>query len=96
MTRTKFTKVKSDQKTTVLDKFLWFVENCLPQKSKRSSREEFNMNKLESNMINRLEELASFRSKSLRSNFSNKKITFTVGNWALPYLDLLKRIGILK
>ena len=46
--------------------------------------------------INKIKKLAYDRSKSLRGDLSNKSITFTIGNWALPYLNFMKRIKLLK
>ena len=88
--------IKSNQDKTILDNILWFIENYLPQKKKRSSHSEFNLDKFESITIKKIKLLASTRSKSLENDFNDTKITFTVGNWALPYLTLLKRIKLLK
>jgi len=40
--------------------------------------------------------LASLRSKKLLPTTKNTTISFTFGDWALPYLKLLKKIGIAK
>ena len=96
MTHKGSTKIKSFQDKTILDSVLWFVENYLPQKKKRSSHEKFRLEKLESNTINKIKNLACIRSKSLKGDFYNSKVTFTVGNWALPYLNFLKTIKLLK
>ena len=40
--------------------------------------------------------LASKRSKKLFPTTKNTTISFTFGNWALPYLKLIKKIGIAK
>jgi len=68
----------------------------LPQKEKKLSHSELHLDKFESFTIKKIKELASNRSKSLRGDLINTKITFTVGNWALAYLNLLKRIKLLK
>ena len=96
MSQKKSTHTKNYQNKTILDNFLWFIENYLPQKKKRSSYAEFNLDKFESLTIHKIKKLASNRSKSLRGDLSNTTLTFTVGNWALPYLNFLKRIKLLK
>ena len=96
MPQKKSTFSESDQVKTILDNVLWFIENYLPQKKKRSSHSEFRLDKFESFIIKKIKKLASNRSKSLGGDLSNTKITFTIGNWALPYLNLLKRIRLLK
>ena len=96
MSQKKSTTTKNNQDKKILETILWFIENYLPQKKKRSSYSEFDLDKFESSTIKKIQNLASTRSKSLGEDFSNTKITFTVGNWALPYLNLLKRIKLLK
>jgi len=92
----KLTQTKNYQNETILDNILWLIENYLPQKKKRSSKSELNLDKFESVTINKIKKLAYERSKSLRGDLSNASLTFTVGNWALPYLKFLKRIKLLK
>ena len=96
MSQKKSTHNKNYQVETILDNILWFIENCLPQKKKRSSRVQFSLNKFESFTIHKIKKLASDRSKLLRGDLSDMTLTFTVGNWALPYLNFLKRIKLLK
>ena len=84
------------QAGTILDNILWLIENYLPQKKKRSSHEELSLDKVETFTIRKIKKLASDRSKSLRGDINNTKLTFTVGYWALPYLNFLKRIKLLK
>ena len=96
MSQKKLTHTKNYQNETILDHILWFIENYLPQKKKRSSHSELSLDKFESFTINKIKKLASERSKSLRGDLSNTTLTFTFGNWALPYLKLLKRIKPLK
>ena len=96
MSKKKSTFTKSYQYKTILDSLLWFIENYLPQKKKKSSYSKFRLNKLESTTINEIKKLASSRSASLGEDLSNAKVTFTIGNWALPYLNLLKRIKLLR
>ena len=96
MNQKKTTISKNYQDKTVLDSILWFIENYLPQKKKKSSYSEFRLDKFESFTINKIKKIAFARSKSLGEDLSDTKITFTVGNWALPYLNLLKSIKLLK
>ena len=96
MSQKKLTHTKNYRNETILDKILWIIENYLPQKKKRSSHAELSLNKFESFTIHKIKKLASDRSKSLRGDLSNSTLTFTVGNWALPYLNFLKRIKLLK
>ena len=96
MSQKKLTHTKNYQNETILDNILWFIENFLPQKKKKSSHVEQILDKFESFTIHKFKKLASDRSKSLRGDLNNKTLTFTVGNWALPYLNFLKRIKLLK
>ena len=96
MTQKKSPFSESIQDKTILDNILWFIENYLPQKKKSSSNSKFFLDKFESFTIKKIKKLASNRSKSLGGELMNTKVTFTVGNWALPYLNLLKRIKLLK
>ena len=96
MSQKKSTHTNDYQNESILDHILWFIENYLPQKEKRSSHEELSLDKFESIIINKIKKLAYDRSKSLRGDLSNASLTFTVGNWALPYLKFLKKIKLLK
>ena len=96
MSQKKSTQTKNYQDEIILDKILWFIENYLPQKKKRLSHGEPILDKFESFTINKFKKLASDRSKSLRGDLKNTTLTFTVGNWALPYLNFLKKIKLLK
>ena len=96
MSQKKSTQTKNYQNEIILDKILWFIENYLPQKKKRSSHAKLSLDKFESMTIHKIKKLAYDRSKSLRGDLSNASLTFTVGNWALPYLKFLKRIKLLK
>ena len=79
-----------------LDQVLWFIENYLPQKKNRGVQKNLFMDNLEAETIKKFSKLASIRSKTLLPTTKNMKISFTFGNWALPYLKLLKKIGIAK
>ena len=54
------------------------------------------MDNLEAETIKIFSKLGSTRSKTLLPTTKNKTISFTFGNWALPYLKLLKKIRIAK
>ena len=75
MSQKKSTSVKTYQDKNILDSFLWFIENYLPQKKKRSSHEKFHLDNFESITIKKIKKLASHRSKSLngttRVNWAN-------------------------
>ena len=79
-----------------LDQVLWFIENYLPQKKDRGIQKKLYMDNLEVETIKQFSKLASLRSKKLFPTPKNTTISFTFGNWALPYLNLLKKIGIAK
>ena len=79
-----------------LDQILWFIENYLPQKKNRGVQQKFYIDNLEAETIKKFSKLASIRSKTLLPNPKNTTISFTFGNWALPYLKFLKKIGIAK
>ena len=95
MFQKKSTHTKHYKDDTILDNVLFFIKNYLPQKKKKSSNSELILDKFESLTINKINKLAYNRSKSLRSDLRNTTVTFTVGSWALPYLNLLKRIKLL-
>ena len=96
MSQKKSAHTKNYQDEIILDNILWFIKNYLPQKKKRSSHAELSLDKFESFTIHKIKKLASDRSKSLGGDLSNRTITFTVGNWAIPYLNFLKRINLIK
>ena len=94
-------KKKNKQITTLpnkshLDQVLWFIENYLPQKKDRGVQKKLYMDNLEVETIKIFSKLAFARSKTLFPTTKNATISFTFGNWALPYLKLLKKIGIAK
>ena len=96
MFKLKSKQFKASPNNSKLDQFLWFIENYLPQKSDRGDKKKLNINNLEAETIKQFSKLASQRSKTLFLNTKHTKISFTFGNWALPYLKLLKKIGIAK
>ena len=79
-----------------LDQVLWFIENYLPQKKDRVVQKKLYVDNLEAETIKKFSKLASLNSKTLLPTTNNTIISFTFGNWALPYLKLLKKIGIAK
>ena len=86
---------KSSNKSS-LDQVLWFIENYLPQKKDRGAQKSLYLDNTEAENINKFSKLVSGDSKKLLPNTKNTTISFTFGNWALPYLKLLKKIGIAK
>ena len=96
MSQEKLTHTNKYQNETILDNILCLIENYLPQKKKRTSEADLTLYKFESFTVQKIKKLASDRSKSLKGDLSNTTLTFTVGNWALPYLMFLKRIKLLK
>ena len=95
MFKKKNKRIKTSSKSN-LDQVLWFIENYLPQKKDRGVQKKLYMDNLEVETIKIFSKLASTRSKTLFPTTKNTTISFTFGNWALPYLKLLKKIGIAK
>ena len=79
-----------------LDQVLWFIENFLPQKKNRGVQRNLYIDNLEAETIKKFSKLAYKRSKTLLPTTKNTTISFAFGNWALPHLKLLKKIGIAK
>ena len=96
MFKKKNKKNKTSSNKLNLDQVLWFIENYLPQKKDRGVQKKLYMDNLEAETIKIFSELASSRFKTLLPTTKNTTISFTFGNWALPYLKLLKKIGIAK
>ena len=96
MFKKKNKQIKTSPNKSNLDQVLWFIENYLPQKKDRGVQKKLYMDNLEAETIKILSKLVSTRSKTLLPTTKNKTISFTFGNWALPYLKLLKKIGIVK
>ena len=88
--------IKTSTNKSNLDQVLWFIENYLPQKKDRGVQKKLYMDNLEAETIKIFSKLTSSRSKTLLPTTKNMTISFTFGNWALPYLKLLKKIGIAK
>ena len=96
MFKKKYKQIKISPKKSNLDQVLWFIENYLPQKKDRGVQKKLYMDNLEAETIKIFSKLASSRSKTSLPTKKNMTISFTLGNWALPYLKLLKKIGIAK
>ena len=96
MFKKKYKQFNNSSNESKLDQVLLFLENYLPQKKDRGVQKKLYMNNLEAETIKKFSKLASVRSKTLFQTTNNTKISFTFGNWALPYLKLLKKIGIAK
>ena len=96
MFKKKNKQIKNAPNKSNLEQVLWFIENYLPQKKDRGVQKKLYMDNLEVETIKIFSKLASTRSKTLFPTTKNTTISFTFGNWALPYLKLLKKIGIAK
>ena len=96
MFKKKNKQIKTALNKSNLEQVLWFIENYLPQKKDRGVQKKLYMDNLEVETIKIFSKLASTRSKTLFPTTKNTTISFTFGNWALPYLKFLKKIGIAK
>ena len=96
MSKKKYKQFNNSRDKSILDQVLWFMGNYLPQKKDRGFKKNLYIDNLEAKTIKKFSKLASIRSKTLLLTTKNTTITFTFGDWALPYLKLLKRTGISK
>ena len=96
MFKKKYKQFNNSTNKSKLDQVLWFIENYLPQKKNRGVQKKLYLDNPEAETFKKLSKLASMRSKTLFTTTKNTTISFTFGNWALPYLKLLKKIGIAK
>ena len=96
MLKKKHKQFNNSPNKSKLDQILWFIENYLPQKKNRGVKKKLYMDNLEAETIKKFSKLASIRSKTLFPTTKNTTISFTFGDWYLPYLKLLKKIGIAK
>ena len=96
MFKKKNKQIKTSTNKSNLDQVLWFIENYLPQKKDRGVQKKLYMDNLEAETIKIFSKLVFTCSKTLLPTTKNTTISFTFGNWALPYLKLLKKIGIAK
>ena len=95
MFKKKYKKFDYSPNISKLDQVLWFIEKYLPQKKDRGVKKIY-MDNLEAETIKQFSKLAYLSSKTLLLNTKNTKISFTFGNWAIPYMKLLKKIEISK
>ena len=96
MFKKKYNQFDNSTNKSKLDQVLWFIENYLPQKKDRGVQKKLYVDNLEAKIIKQFSKLASLRSKTLLPTTNNTIISFTFGNWALPYLKFLKKIGLSK
>ena len=96
MFKKKYKQFKSSPNKSNLDQVLWFIENYIPQKKDQSVQKKLYLYGLEVDTFKKFSKLASKRFKSILPTTKNTVISFTFGNWALPYLKFLKKIGIAK
>ena len=96
MFKKKNKQIKTLPNKSNLDQVLWFIENYLPQKKDRVVQKKLYMDNLEAEIIKKFSKLANLRSKTLFPTTNKRTISFTFGSWALPYIKLLKKIGIAK
>ena len=96
MFKKEYNQFNNSTNKSKLDQVLWFIENYLQQKKDRGVQKKMFMKNLETETIKQFSKLASIRSETLLPTTKNTTISFTFGNWALPYLKLLKKIGIAK
>ena len=103
MFRGSFNKSKHFHQESKVDQILLFVENYLPKKKKKKKKKKklairkgILMNNLEVNNIKKNQNLVFVVSKFLTITLNKNKILFSFGNWALPYLKILKRKRLLK
>ena len=96
MFKRKYKQFNDSPNKSKLDKVLWYIENYLPQKKDRDVQKKFYLDNLEAESIKQFSKLNSQRFKTLLPNTKKTTISFTFGNWAMPYLKMLKKIGIAK
>ena len=96
MFKKKYKQFNNSPNRSKLDQVLWFIENYLPQKKDRGVQKKLYLDNLEEETIKKFSKLDLLRFKTLSPSTENMTISFTFGNWALPYLKLLKKIGIAK
>ena len=97
MFKDKSKKFSISSNKSKLDQILWFVENYLPQKKNPGFQKKAFLNNLETETIKQFSKLNPLRFKRfIPSTKKNTTLSFTFGNWALPYLKLFKKIGIAK
>jgi len=88
-------QLKQSPKKSILDQVLWFVENYLPKKKSQQLVKESQVGILGAKAKN-LKKSRTQPSRSSTATATNTKVSITLGNWASPYLKVIKRIGFLK
>ena len=73
-----------------------FYRELFATKERSKCKKKLYTDNIEAETIEKFSKLASIRSKTLLPTTKNTTISFTYGNWTLPYLKLLKKIGIAK
>ena len=96
MFKKKYKQFNNSPHKSKLDQVLWFIENYLPQKKDRGIQKKLHINNLEAQTFKKFSKLYSLCFKTMSPSTKNTTISFTFGNWALPYMKLLKKIGIAK
>ena len=96
MIRNKYNQFSDSPNKSKLDQVLWFIENYLPQKKDRVTKKKLYMDNLEAYTIEHFSKLTYLLSKKKMPTTKKTSISFTFGNWALPYLKFLKKVGIAK
>ena len=96
MFKKKYRQFNKSPRKSKLDQVLWFIENYLPQKEDRGVQKKLYMDNPEAETFKKFSKSDLLRFKTLSPSTENMTISFTFGNWALPYLKLLKKIGIAK
>ena len=92
----KYKEFNNSPQKSKLDQVLWFIENYLPQKKDRGVQKKIYMDNLEAKTFKKFSKYDLLSFITLSPSKKNMTISFTFGNWALPYLKLLKKIGIAK
>ena len=95
MFKNKYKKFYNSSNKSKFDQVLFFIENYLPQKKDPGAKKLY-MNNLEAETLQKFFKLATLLSKTLLPTTNNVIVSFAFGNLALPYLKLLKKIGIAK
>ena len=94
MFKNKYKKFNNSSYKSRLDQVLWFIENYLPPKKDRGVQKILYMDNPEAETIKKFSKLVFIRFKILFPTTKNTTLSFNLGNWALPFLKLLKKIGI--
>ena len=89
-------QLKQSPNKSTLDQVLWFVENYLPKKKNPHLVKGSQVGISGAKATNLTKKSHLQPSRSSTATATNTKVSFTVGKWALPYLKLLKQIGLLK